>query len=86
MRANGSFYLEPHGAKWLCRRQGSAIGRAQRCFGGVKVAAQHMALSNDLPTRRPNLNQVGRGGAGEQKVSGGHWHEFVAVKTIKIKN
>ena len=72
MRANSSFDLEPHGAKRLCRRQASVIGRAQQCLGGVKVDAQHMALSNDLPTRCPNLYHMGRGGAGEQQVFGGH--------------
>ena len=81
MRANSSFDLEPHGAKRLCRRQASVIGRAQQCLGGVKVDAQHMALSNDLPTRCPNLYHMGRGGAGEQQVFGGHGHQGVAVKT-----
>ena len=45
-----------------------------------------MALSNDLPTRRPNLDHMGRGGAGEQQVFGGYWHQGIVVKAIKIKD
>jgi hypothetical protein len=86
MRCNGSFDLGPCCAKWRGRRQGSAIGRTQRCLGSVKIAAQHMTLSNDLPTGRPNLDNMGRGSAGEQQVLDGHWHQGVAVKTFKVKD
>ena len=72
MLANGSFDLLPHGSKWLGCRQASTIMRAQRCLGGVKVNAKYVALANNLPTRRPNLNNMGRGGTGEEKISGGH--------------